>query len=196
LYSTKSNEREDGDLRELIVILFVLQWKNYLLLDLVFCCSCEALCRFAVQVSVLIFVLALLVFQRSGHHVSGSSAIVCCLLLNRIFSWSAAEFPSGFIFAAVSGRLELIPSWFPSPGLGAQSHFPVRSLIAVAAHERSVQDVADFVSAVPGHRFLLGFVSVLLFDVVPFPAQDFLSGARVSIFFADQFFAFQLVFGS
>jgi hypothetical protein len=123
---------------------------------------------------------------------------VCCLLLNRIFSWSATEFPSGFIFAAVSGRLELIPSWFPSPGLGAQfsmslCHFPVRSsLIAVAAHERSVQDVAYFVSAVPGHRFLLGFVSVLLFDVVPFPAQDFLSGARVSIFFAGQFFAFQL----
>jgi hypothetical protein len=56
--------------------------------------------------------------------------------------------------------------------------FPaLSSSIVVAARERSVQNVTDFVSAVHGHRFLLGFVSAVLFDAVPFLAQDCLSSA-------------------
>jgi hypothetical protein len=97
-----------------------------------------------------------------------------------------------FIFSAavvVCTAGFLIRSWFPSPGLGAQfsaslCRFLVRSsLIVVAARERSVQDVIDFVSAVHGHRFPLGIFSAVLksrFCSPPFlcfPVQiDFFGG--------------------
>jgi hypothetical protein len=84
----------------------------------------------------------------------------------------------GAIRAPILGLPDfLIRSWFPSPGLGTQfsvslCRFPVRSsLIVVATHERSVQDVANFVSVVHGHWFPLGFIIAVLFDVVPFPLR-------------------------